>query len=62
MKMTHKTHDLRALLREHVPLEPEHELHAQSLALLAEIEAALDEADERARNIKSVDKVDDTHQ
>jgi site-specific DNA-methyltransferase (adenine-specific) len=28
-----------------VPLEPEHELHAQSLALLAEIEAALDEAD-----------------
>jgi hypothetical protein len=30
-----------------VPLEPEHELHAQSLALLAEIEAALDEADEK---------------
>ena len=45
MKPTHKTHDLRARLREHVPLEPEHELHAQSLALLAEIEAALDEAD-----------------
>ena len=45
MKPTHKTPDLRALLREHVPLEPEHELHAQSLALLAEIEAALDEAD-----------------
>ena len=62
MKPTHKTHDLRARLREHVPLEPEHELHAQSLALLAEIEAALDEADERARNIKTVDKVDSTHQ
>lgn len=62
MKPTHKTPDLRALLREHVPLEPEHELHAQSLALLAEIEAALDEADERARNIKTVDKVDNTHQ
>jgi DNA modification methylase len=45
MKPTHKTPNLRALLREHVPLEPEHELHAQSLALLAEIEAALDEAD-----------------
>lgn len=45
MKPTHKTHDLRARLREHVPLEPEHELHAQSLALLSEIEAALDEAD-----------------
>jgi DNA modification methylase len=45
MKPTHKTPDLRALLREHVPLEPEHELHAQSLDLLAEIEAALDEAD-----------------
>ena len=62
MKPTHKTPDLRALLREHVPLEPEHELHAQSLDLLAEIEAALDEADERARNIKTVDKVDSTHQ
>ena len=62
MKPTHKTPDLRALLREHVPLEPEHELHAQSLALLAEIEAALDEADEQARNIKTVDKVDSTHQ
>jgi hypothetical protein len=49
MKPTHKTHDLRARLREHVPLEPEHELHAQSLALLAEIEAALDEADEKAK-------------
>ena len=36
-------------MREHVPLEPEHELHAQSLALLAEIEAALDEADEKAK-------------
>jgi hypothetical protein len=32
-----------------VPLEPEHELHAQSLALLSEIEAALDEADEKAK-------------
>ena len=53
MKPTHKTPDLRALLREHVPLEPEHELHAQSLALLAEIEAALDEADEKAQE-KSV--------
>ena len=62
MKPTHKTPNLRGLLREHVPLEPEHELHAQSLALLAEIEAALDEADERARNIKTVDKVDSTHQ
>ena len=51
MKPTHKTPDLRALLREHVPLEPEHELHAQSLALLAEIEAALDEADEKAKTI-----------
>jgi hypothetical protein len=49
MKPTHKTPNLRALLREHVPLEPEHELHAQSLALLAEIEAALDEADEKAK-------------
>lgn len=58
MKPTHKTHDLRARLREHVPLEPEHELHAQSLALLAEIEAALDEAG----SIKTVDKVESTHQ
>ena len=47
MKPTHKPPNLRSLLREHVPLEPEHELHAQSLALLAEIEAALDEADEK---------------
>ena len=55
MKPTHKTPNLRALLREHVPLEPEHELHAQSLALLAEIEAALDEADEKAHRISTLE-------
>lgn len=52
MSPPQRTSDLRALLKAHVPLEPEHELHAQSLALLAEIEAALDEADEKDKQNK----------
>lgn len=49
MNPPQRTSELRALLKTYVPLEPDHELHAQSLALLAEIEAALDEADEKAK-------------
>jgi len=45
---TPKTHDLRERLRARLLNAPDPAVHAACVALLAEIEAALDEADARA--------------
>ena len=44
-----KTHDLRERLRAQLLSAPDPSVQAACVALLAEIEAALDEADEKAK-------------
>ena len=58
MTKTPKTHDLRERLRAQLLSAPDPSVHAACVALLAEIEAALDEADARDGSSTSVDKVD----
>jgi len=55
---TPKTHDLRERLRARLLNAPDPAVHAACVALLAEIEAALDEADAREGSTAHVDKVD----
>jgi len=54
---TPKTHDLRERLRARLLNAPDPAVHAACVALLAEIEAALDEADAREGSAAPVDKV-----
>jgi hypothetical protein len=49
MKLQPKT--LEDRLREKVLLDPDHELHQESVKLLAEIEAALEEARVKAQEV-----------
>lgn len=58
MKSQPKTHDLRERLRAQLLSAPDPSVHAACVALLAEIEAALDEADAREGSAAPVDKVD----